>query len=156
MKKKNHFIKLGFGMPLMCCPHSPKLILRFCVFLCTPFNWMISHQLLWQMKDNNGCCQYFPWVGLPLQGFYQYSSGDCYRVGILKPLWLVVPRMHWQEREWGWCDAHWVLLAAPWRQISFTSLAQRGEIPGLITAPLALFKGTADYWYKISFFFLET
>lgn len=139
MKKKNHFIKLGFGMPLMCCPHSPKLILRLCVFHCTPFNWMISHQLLWQMKDNNGCCQCFPWAGLPLQGFCQYSSEDCYRMSILKPLGLVVHRMHWQEREWGQCAAHWVCL--PWRQIShLLAWAQRREIPGLITLPLNLLR----------------
>lgn len=38
------------------------------------------------MKDNNGRCQYFPWAGLPLQGFYQYSSAGCYKTFILKPL----------------------------------------------------------------------
>lgn len=80
-------------MPLMCCPHSPKLILRFCVFHCTPFNWMISHQLLWQMKDNKGCCQYFPQAGLPLQGCYRYNSAGSYKIFILKPLHHGHPQM---------------------------------------------------------------
>lgn len=148
MKKKNHFIKLGFGMPLMCCPHSPKLILRFCVFHCTPFNWMISHQLLWQMKDNNGRCQHSPWAGLPLQGFSQYSSEDCY-MSILMSLVLVVPRMHWQEREWGQCDAECSQHQLPLGDSShLLSWAPRGELPGLIPASLTPFKGNVGYWLK--------
>lgn len=44
-------------MPLMCRFHFLKLILWFYVFCCARFNWMISHQLQRQMKDNiEGVC----------------------------------------------------------------------------------------------------
>lgn len=140
-KKKNHFIKLGFGMPLMCCPHSPKLILRFCVFHCTPFNWMISHQLLWQMKDDNGCCQYLLQAGLPLQGCYQYNAAGFYEIFILKPLSHGHPQMVEAGEGQG---AALTAPAAPW---SSDLICQGWSLNSYI------FQGKyIRYWHKISIF----
>ncbi len=49
-------------MPLMCRFHFLKLILWFYVFCRVRFNWMISHQLQRQMKDNiEGVCTSCGW-----------------------------------------------------------------------------------------------